>query len=185
MGENQGRGTVHRNLVELHREGDVEPAPHGAKARVGDQQADLEGKLSECSENGEEEDDTAEIYEPSAEELAALMASANSDPSLRAGMPAEEEVDAEMDDLPSFVAPAPTAREVVKIAPRRQPAARRDPGSKEKAAFTLRIAKDRHLKLRLACAVKGISAQKLVTEALDAWLDAMPELDDMTENASE
>jgi hypothetical protein len=49
-------------------------------------------------------------------------------------------------------------------------------GSKEKAAFTLRLDGERHLKLRLACAVNNRSAQMLVTDALDAFLDAMPEL---------
>lgn len=51
--------------------------------------------------------------------------------------------------------------------------------ARSKAAFTLRLDKDRHLKLRLASAVTGQSAQKLVTEALDALLATMPELDSM------
>lgn len=50
------------------------------------------------------------------------------------------------------------------------------PGSKGKSAFTLRLDADRHLKLRLACAVSNISAQQLVTAALDAFIDAMPEI---------
>ncbi|MFC4291928.1 hypothetical protein ACFOWX_05810 [Sphingorhabdus arenilitoris] len=50
------------------------------------------------------------------------------------------------------------------------------PGSKGKAAFTLRLDKDRHLKLRLACAVSNRSAQMLVTDALDAFLENMPEI---------
>ncbi len=54
--------------------------------------------------------------------------------------------------------------------------ARAAPGSKEKAAFTLRLDAERHLKLRLACAVNNRSAQMLVTDALDAFLDAMPEI---------
>ena len=58
------------------------------------------------------------------------------------------------------------------------------PGSKGKAAFTLRLAPDRHLKLRLACAVTGQSAQQLVTDALDAFLDRMPELDAMAQKAN-
>lgn len=50
------------------------------------------------------------------------------------------------------------------------------PGSKGKSAFTLRLDADRHLKLRLACAVSNISAQQLVTAALDAFIDAMPKI---------
>lgn len=45
-----------------------------------------------------------------------------------------------------------------------------------KAAFTLRLDPERHLKLRLASAVSGRSAQMLVTEALDALIETMPEV---------
>lgn len=48
-----------------------------------------------------------------------------------------------------------------------------------KAAFTLRLDQDRHLRLRLASAVAGRSAQQLVTEALDAFLISLPEVDDL------
>ncbi len=47
---------------------------------------------------------------------------------------------------------------------------------KGKAAFTLRLDHERHLKLRLASAVTGRSAQLLVTEALDVFLETLPEL---------
>lgn len=46
-----------------------------------------------------------------------------------------------------------------------------------KAAFTLRLDADRHLKLRLASAVIGRSAQQMVTEALDVFLASLPEID--------
>lgn len=48
-----------------------------------------------------------------------------------------------------------------------------------RAAFTLRVDGDRHLKLRLACTVQGRSAQQLVTEALDRLFDGLPELEDL------
>lgn len=50
-----------------------------------------------------------------------------------------------------------------------------------KAAFTLRLDADRHLKLRLASAVVGRSAQQIVTEALDALLAGLPEIDRLAE----
>ncbi|WP_332812424.1 hypothetical protein [Sphingomonas sp.] len=53
-------------------------------------------------------------------------------------------------------------------------------GAKDKAAFTLRLDRDRHLKLRLACAVTHRSAQQIVSEALDIFLDALPELEALT-----
>jgi len=63
--------------------------------------------------------------------------------------------------------------------------ARAAPGTKAKAAFTLRLDPQRHLKLRLACAVNGRSAQQLVTDALDQLLVDMPELDGMAEKAKQ
>lgn len=67
--------------------------------------------------------------------------------------------------------------------PVRTPRLRSAPGSKGKAAFTLRLDPDRHLKLRLACAVNCRSAQQIVTEALDRLLENMPELDGMATKA--
>jgi len=48
-----------------------------------------------------------------------------------------------------------------------------------RAAFTLRVDAERHLKLRLACTVKGRSAQQLVTQALDQLLDSLPDIADL------
>ena len=45
-----------------------------------------------------------------------------------------------------------------------------------KAAFTLRLDADRHLKLRLASAILGRSSQQMVTEALDIFLASLPEI---------
>lgn len=46
-----------------------------------------------------------------------------------------------------------------------------------RAAFTLRLDTKRHLKLRLAATMHGVSAQALVTEALDAMLAEIDDLD--------
>jgi hypothetical protein len=48
---------------------------------------------------------------------------------------------------------------------------------KAKAAFTLRLDHARHLRLRLASAVTGRSAQQLVTEALDQFLESLEGID--------
>lgn len=48
-----------------------------------------------------------------------------------------------------------------------------------KAAFTLRLDHDRHLRLRLASALHHTSAQHLVTEALDNFLQSMPEVEEL------
>ena len=69
------------------------------------------------------------------------------------------------------VVPEARPADVVSIAPKPSLMAR------AKAAFTLRLDPDRHLKLRLACAVDHRSAQQIVTQALDEYLNSMPELD--------
>ncbi len=46
-----------------------------------------------------------------------------------------------------------------------------------RAAFTLRLEAERHLRLRLASTVLNRSAQQVVTEALDRFLDTMPEIE--------
>ena len=78
---------------------------------------------------------------------------------------------------------APVAVHAAESAPRRAPRPRAAPGSKAKAAFTLRLDSERHLKLRLACAVGGRSAQQIVTDALDQLLAAIPELDTLATKA--
>jgi len=50
---------------------------------------------------------------------------------------------------------------------------------KNKAAFTLRLDEERHLRLRLASAVSGRSAQQIVTGALDAFLESLPEVGEL------
>ena len=74
-------------------------------------------------------------------------------------------------------APAP-APSVVKL-PKREAAQAAPAASGKKAAFTLRVDAERHLRLRLATAVTGRSAQQLVTEALDRMLESLPEIESL------
>jgi len=128
---------------------------------VHDQQAEIAERFNESDADEEEEiDETAELYQPEGEELVVA--------------PKAEEV-RERPKLVSAPAAAP--------APRRAPRPRSAPGSKAKAAFTLRLDPERHLKLRLACAVDGRSAQQLVTDALDQLLERVPELDGLAAKA--
>ena len=69
-------------------------------------------------------------------------------------------------------APAPKAVRAAVPAPAVRPLS-----AKAKAAFTLRLDPERHLKLRLACALSNRSAQQMVTEALDNFPATVPELD--------
>src|SRR5262245_34273028 len=143
---------------------------------VHDQQAEIAERFAAHDEEGEDEDgeyvdETAELYDPEGDTATPVVE-------------AEDEGDDDAYDPAPVVtipvraaAPAPvraTAR------PRRPRAA---PGSKAKSAFTLRLDPSRHLKLRLACAVDGRSAQQLVTDALDQLLQAMPDLDGLAAKA--
>jgi hypothetical protein len=132
---------------------------------VHSQQAEIADRLDvpeEFTEEGEEVDETAELYEPEAETP-------------------EPKTPQVQNHQPPVVVELTAARTSVV---RRASAPRAAPGSKAKAAFTLRLDPDRHLKLRLACAVSGQSAQMLVTDALDALLSSMPELDSLAQKAN-
>ena len=85
-----------------------------------------------------------------------------------------ESFEAEAPPAPK-AAPAKAPSAVVKL-PKRVASA---PG--RKAAFTLRVDAQRHLRLRLATAVTGRSAQQLVTEALDQMLASIPEIESLAE----
>lgn len=83
-------------------------------------------------------------------------------------------------------APSPARSQQDEIAARMdsQPAQRKSAktrksalGQERRAAFTLRLDADRHLRLRLAATIKGVSAQALVTEALDAHLTDIADLE--------
>lgn len=50
-----------------------------------------------------------------------------------------------------------------------------------RAAFTLRLDAERHLKLRLASTIASRSAQQLVTDALDQFLASLPGVDSLAE----
>ena len=135
---------------------------------VHDQQAEIADRLDMAEEADgeafdEDYDETAELVE--GDELPEIVLAAKPEPEF------------EPAPVPVAIAPVAVAR------PHRQPTARSAPGSKGKSAFTLRLDASRHLKLRLACAVNGRSAQQLVTDAVDRLLADMPELDSMAERA--
>lgn len=67
-------------------------------------------------------------------------------------------------------APVASAPRAAIVSPAPSVPTRAAPGSRGKAAFTLRLDAERHLKLRLVCAVSHRSAQQVVTDALDAFL---------------
>ncbi len=151
---------------------------------VHDQQAELQGRLADSSDEGEEIDETAEIYEPQDGDhnpfAAAQDIEFEDEPVVMRTVDDFMPVKVEAKVVPMPVAAAPKP---VDATPRRAPRPRVAAGTKDKAAFTLRLDRERHLKLRLACAVQGRSAQQLVTAALDALLAGVPGLDDMADQA--
>jgi len=108
-----------------------------------------------------------------------------------APVPANEDTSdsAEREETPLADADSPVVRSQQKRLARRiladaaTPLSKAKPRSKNgrRAAFTLRLDTDRHLKLRLASTMKGMSAQSLVTQALDSLLDDIAELDTLVE----
>ncbi|MBB3980953.1 hypothetical protein GGR44_000584 [Sphingobium fontiphilum] len=81
----------------------------------------------------------------------------------------------EREELAERVAAEPVVADPAPVAPAKHRAKPR--AASRKAAFTLRLDAERHLKLRLACAVLGQSAQQMVTQALDAFLASQPDID--------
>ena len=175
--------------------GEVIPAhPHNlagltpVESPVHNQQAEIAGRLSaytpDESDEEDELDETAELYDPDAVDEQVFDAEDEGE---------DQEEAVEVAEAPLFAEPVafeePLAAEpelpkaMAAPAVRRPRAPRAAPGSKAKAAFTLRLDQERHLKLRLACAMDGRSAQMLVTQALDDLLASMPELDGMAAKA--
>ena len=143
---------------------------------------------------GEEVDDHHKVHPTGLTPVHSPVHTQHAELAGRLGVDEDEEFDEPVDEVIDETAeaiefePAPIQIEAAPVAvlptgPRRAPRPRSAPGSKSKAAFTLRLDPDRHLKLRLACAVNARSAQQLVTDALDHLLGDMPELDAMAEKA--
>ena len=135
---------------------------------VHQQQAEIVERIYDADDGDDVADETAELYEPEALESSPVV------------------------EIEPIVEPEPVAQPVAqqvvvpiaKPTTFRAPRTRAAPGSKGKAAFTLRLDPERHLKLRLACAVDGRSAQQLVTDALDQLLERMPVLDGLAAKAN-
>ena len=92
-------------------------------------------------------------------------------PEIEAEAPATPIVHRQQEALARELAPAAVGQPPK---PKPKPVARAAPGSKGTAAFTLRLNPERHLQLRLVCAVQHRSAQQVVIEALDKFLTTQP-----------
>ena len=108
---------------------------------------------------------------------------------------AESFPDAEIEAEPEFEAEAEAEVaepiELPRVKPRahvvplpKRPAVKAKVEEGRKAAFTLRLDGERHLRLRLATAVPGKSAQQIVTGALDALRASIPDVEALAERAT-
>jgi hypothetical protein len=171
MGDSYSEGGA--EVVPIHGDIAAESFAAAAGPIVRRQQRRLEERvLADAAmtghEDGEAEYDEAEEYAG-----AAFYGEAYDDEAEES----EDEGDAGVySPLATRSAPAP--QQVTAPAPRRA-AKTRMPAvqSGRRAAFTLRLDADRHLKLRLAATMQGVSAQALVTEALDHLLAEYDDLD--------
>lgn len=120
----------------------------------------------------------AQAEEP--EVVAQQRAIAESFPDAEVEAEAEMEIEAEAEAPIELPRVKPRAH-VVPLPKRPLAKAKADGG--KKAAFTLRLDGERHLRLRLATAVTGQSAQQIVTSALDAMLASIPEVEALAERA--
>jgi hypothetical protein len=155
-------------LPEHHVPSSIEtltPAPggraHSEPPAVVEQQRELEARLTPPEPDFADEPE----LEPEAELQPEAEAEFHPEPEPEAGPEAEAEAppQARVVKLPRSRALAPTRSRAAAV--------------RAKAAFTLRLDPERHLKLRLACALSRRSAQQLVTEALDEFLDSLPDLE--------
>jgi len=105
---------------------------------------------------------------------------------LRERQALKEEIEAPQPDAPQPEALQPASQPMVsETALARIGETVRARQGKAKSAFTLRLDAERHLRLRLAAAVCNRSAQQLVTTALDAFLETMPEVETLAQSVTD
>jgi hypothetical protein len=171
---------------------DVDPQQSSEPARMVDLKPLLAGSVLDHNTAAEHAVDASAGHELIAEETADLtptdMAPLDPTPVDLTGAPAADFA-AEAVEVPEIVRQQESLIERVaavarKVEARPEPKAKKDKApptqrAREKAAFTLRLDAERHLRLRLASAVTNRSAQTILTELLDDYLSALPEIDAM------
>ena len=171
---------------------DVDPQQSSEPARMVDLKPLLAGSVLDHNAAAEHAVDTSVGHELIAEDAVELtpadMVPLDPTPVDLTGAPATDFA-AEAVEVPEIVRQQESLIERVaavarKVEARPAPTAKKDKAprtqrAREKAAFTLRLDAERHLRLRLASAVTNRSAQTILTELLDDYLSALPEIDAM------
>lgn len=158
---------------------DVDPDQSGEPARMLDLKPLLTGSV--LAHNVEAEhavDDSVghELTDAVAEEYAAEDFGAAAFEAEAAEVP---EIVRQQESLIDRVAAVARKVEARPAAVAKKPKAPRALRAREKAAFTLRLDAERHLRLRLASAVTNRSSQVILTDLLDEYLSTLPEIDAM------
>jgi hypothetical protein len=115
--------------------------------------------------------------------VVALYSKDSSEKSSETASPSLPEVVRQQAALQDHVRTVDQPALIASVAPTRARTPRRQAGAKGTFAFTLRLDPDRHMKLRLASALKNVSAQNMLTQAVDQLLAAIPGLDAVAEQA--
>lgn len=161
---------------------DVDPDQSGEPARMVDLKPLLTGSVLAHNVEAEHAVDDSAVYEAGHDEtpgFEGLTDDYGAD-QFEAEAPEVPEVVRQQESLIERV--AAVARKVeARPAPKAEPKAKapRALRAREKAAFTLRLDAERHLRLRLASAVTNRSSQVILTDLLDEYLASLPEIDAM------
>ncbi|MDO9367292.1 MAG: hypothetical protein Q7T68_01865 [Sphingopyxis sp.] len=161
---------------------DVDPDQSGEPARMLDLKPLLTGSVPAHNVEAEHAVDDGAGYELTPQpigELSGLSDDYGAD-EFEAEAPEVPEIVRQQESLIERV--AAVARKVeARPVPKAEPKAKapRALRAREKAAFTLRLDAERHLRLRLASAVTNRSSQVILTDLLDEYLATLPEIDAM------
>ncbi|WP_194955175.1 hypothetical protein [Sphingopyxis solisilvae] len=158
---------------------DVDPDQSGEPARMLDLKPLLTGSVLAHNVEAEHAVDESvghELTDAVAEDYAAEDFSAPAHEAEAVEVPEIVRQQESLIDRVAAVARKVEARPVVTAKKEKAPRALR---AREKAAFTLRLDAERHLRLRLASAVTNRSSQVILTDLLDEYLSTLPEIDAM------
>lgn len=165
---------------------DVNPASDTPSAPRIDLKPIMHGAVAACGHDGSDDEVFAgEVEKPAVvvqqESLAARLNDHQADAPVHTPAAVETVNTPVEGDVPEPIATQPVVVPTAAPAPVRAsaPRERARPGSKGKAAFTLRLDADRHMRLRLASALTHQSSQIILISLLDDYLAEFPQLDAM------
>ena len=168
---------------------DVDPDQSAEPARMLDLKPLLTGSVLAHNVEAEHAVDDVVGYEPAPEFTGEFTGDLTGELAGLTGDYGADQFEAEAPEVPEIVRQQESLIERVaavarKVEARPSPAPKKEKApralrAREKAAFTLRLDAERHLRLRLASAVTNRSSQVILTDLLDDYLSTLPEIDAM------